>query len=147
VKSKLTTLAEEIDLHLRTIRQILRKPAEAEFARGGLTGPQRAVMHCLVNSDGLSLKELSRQVGLAHSTVSGIVDRLQKQGLVERKADHADARISRIKASKVVRNYVRDVLPSLTVTPLTTALRRATPRERKAILEGLRTLRRLLPAE
>jgi len=144
-KNRLTSLAEEIDLHLRSIRQILRQPVEAEFARGGLTGPQRSVMHYLVNSNGLSLKDLSRQVGLAHSTVSGIVDRLEKQGLVERKTHETDGRISRIVASKRVLDYVRDTLPSLTVNPLMEALRRASPRERALIVEGLRTLLRVLP--
>src|ERR1700719_4877595 len=94
-------MAEEIDLHLRAIRQVLRRPVEAEFARGCLTGPQRSVMHVVVQSDGVSLKDLSKQVGLAHSTVSGIIDRLEKQGLVERKTDTCDGRISRIAASKV----------------------------------------------
>jgi DNA-binding MarR family transcriptional regulator len=136
-------LAQEIDQHLRAVRQELRQPVEAEFAKGGLTGPQRSVMHALVHSDGLSLKELSRQVGLVHSTVSGIVDRLEKQGLVERRTDSRDRRITMIEASPRVRNYVRNILPALEIHPLEEALGRAKPSERAAILEGLRTLRRL----
>jgi len=142
--NKFTKLAEETDYHLRAIRQILRQPVEAEFSRGGLTGPQRSVMHFLVNSGGLSLKELSRQVGLAHSTVSGIVDRLETQGLVERRTNETDRRVTRIVPSKLVRDYVRNTLPSLTVNPLTDALRRASPGERIAIAEGLRILLRVL---
>lgn len=142
----LATVAMEIDLHLRAVRQALRQPVEAEFSRGGLTGPQRSVMHSLVHSDGLSLKELSKQVGLAHSTVSGIVDRLAKQGLVERHVDNSDHRISLIAASKVVRDYVRDTPPSLAIHPLVDALRRAKPLERRAIVKGLRTLRRVVDA-
>ena len=136
---RLVRLAEEIDLHLRTVRQVLRRPVEAEFARGGLTGPQRSVMHVVVQSDGISLKDLSKQVGLAHSTVSGIVDRLKKQGLVERKTDAGDGRITRIGASKAVRDYLRDTLPRLEIHPLVEALRRAKPAERNQILDGLRT--------
>lgn len=137
-------MAEEIDLHLKAVRQILRQPVEAEFARGNLTGPQRSVMHVVVQSDGISLKDLSKQVGLAHSTVSGIVDRLEKQGLVERKPYAGDGRISVITASKVVRDFLRDTLPSLTIHPLVEALRRAKPAERNQILDGLRTLRRVV---
>jgi DNA-binding MarR family transcriptional regulator len=144
VPKRLEHMAEEIDLHLRTVRQVLRRPVEAEFARGGLTGPQRSVMHVVVQSDGVSLKDLSKQVGLAHSTVSGIVDRLEKQGLLERKPDAGDGRISRIAASKAVRDFLRDTLPNLTIHPLVEALRRAKPAERIQIVEGLRTLRRVV---
>jgi DNA-binding MarR family transcriptional regulator len=136
-------LAQEIDQHLRAVRQALRQPVEAEFAKGGLTGPQRSVMHALVHSSGLSLKELSRQVGLAHSTVSGIVHRLEKQGLVKRHTDNRDRRITKIAASARVRNYVRNVLPALEIHPLEEALGRSKPAERVAILKGLRILRRL----
>ena len=37
-------------------------------------------MRIVVRNDGISLKELSAAVNLAHSTVSGIVDRLEKRG-------------------------------------------------------------------
>src|SRR6202022_1746560 len=141
---RLARLADEIDLHLKIVRQLLRKPVEAEFARGGLTGPQRSVMHVVVQSDGISLKDLSQQIGLAHSTVSGIVDRLETQGLLARKADANDGRISLIAASKVVRDYMRGTLPGLTIHPLVEALRRAKPAERSKILDGLRTLRRVV---
>jgi DNA-binding MarR family transcriptional regulator len=140
----LTRLAQEIDQHLSAIRRILRQPAEAEFARGGLTGPQRGVMQVVVRSGGLSLKECSREVGLSHSTVSGIVDRLEKQGLIVRQTDKQDRRVTRVVPSKVVCDYVRDTLPTLTVHPLVEALRRAKPAERRVILEGLRLLRRVV---
>lgn len=139
--------AQEIDAHLRTIRRALRKPIESEIARGGLTGPQQSVMQALAHADGLSLKELSRRVGLAHSTVSGIVDRLQKRGLLERRADDDDGRISKIVVSQVVRDYLRDTLPAVAISPLLEALRRANPPERKAILKGLRVLRRIIEAD
>ena len=134
-------MAQEIDRHLRTIREQLRKPVEAEFARGELTGP---VMQILVHSEGLSLKELSRQVGLAHSTVSGIVDRLEKRGMVRREQDKKDGRFSTIAVSEEVRAYLRNTLPKLTIHPLVEALGRAEPAERAGILKGLRTLRRLI---
>jgi DNA-binding MarR family transcriptional regulator len=143
MSKRIALLAQEIDQHLRAIRQELRRPVEAEFAKGRLTGPQRSVMQVLVNSSGLSLKELSRQVGLAHSTVSGIVDRLEKQGLVERQTDGRDRRVTKIDASSRVRDFMRNTLPALEVHPIEEALSRAKPSERAAILEGLRILRRL----
>src|SRR5262245_54725995 len=95
-KSDLTAMAAEIDRDLRAIRKLLRRPLEADITRGGLTGPQQQAMSVLVRSDGLSLKQLSRELALAHSTVSGIVDRLEKRGMVERRPDESDRRSSRV---------------------------------------------------
>jgi DNA-binding MarR family transcriptional regulator len=141
-KQELARMAREIDEHLRRVRQVLRQPLETEFARGGLTGPQRSVMQALVHANGMSLKDLSRSVGLAHSTVSGIVDRLVKKGLLARQSDKKDRRLSLIVPSRQVRDYARNKLPALTIHPLLEALRRTRPAERTAILDGLKILRR-----
>jgi DNA-binding MarR family transcriptional regulator len=145
-RAQLVAVAQEIDQHLSAVRSLVRKPLEAEFARGHLTGPQRSVMQALVNSDGLSLKDLSRQVGLAHSTVSGIVDRLEKRGLVKRHPHEADRRLTMIRVSQTVQDFMQKTLPALAIHPLVEALRLARPADRTIILEGLRKLRLLLAA-
>lgn len=143
-KDQLIPMAQEIDRELAAIRQAVRRPMEAEFARGDLTGPQRAAMQILVGSEAMSLKELSARLGLSHSTVSGIVDRLEKRGLVERRSGEADGRFTMIVVSSAVREYLRDTLPAIAIHPLVEALQKAKPGERASILEGVRTLRRLL---
>jgi DNA-binding MarR family transcriptional regulator len=140
----LTGMAEAIDRDLRTIRERIRRPLEAAIAGGNLTGPQQSVMRALVQSDGMSLKELSAHLGLAHSTVSGIVDRLQARGLVERRASETDRRVTRIVVTRPVRDFVRDTLPGLSIHPLVQALARADQAQRGAIVEGLKTLREVL---
>jgi DNA-binding MarR family transcriptional regulator len=137
-------LAQEIDQHLSVIRQRLREPLETEFARGGLTGPQRMVMQALVQSEGLSLKQLSAQVSLAHSTVSGIVDRLQARGMVVRSRDEADGRATVIAPSAPVRDFLANRMPELAISPLTEALRGASNSEQATVLRGLRKLRALI---
>jgi len=141
---QIATMARELDRDLQAVRQILRRPVEAEVARGGLTGPQQSAMRVLVSSGGMSLKDLSKELGLAHSTVSGIVDRLEKQGLLERQTDEQDRRFSKVVASQEVRKFLRDTWPALEIHPLAEALRAATPAERQAIMDGVRTLRELL---
>jgi DNA-binding MarR family transcriptional regulator len=140
----LVKLAQEMDQHLNVIRQRLREPLETEFARGNLTGPQRMVMHALVLTQGLSLKQLSAQVSLAHSTVSGIVDRLQARGMVIRRRDESDGRASVIAPSSEVRDFLANRMPELAITPLAEALRAASDTERVTILRGLRKLRALV---
>ncbi len=137
-------MAQEVDQHLGIIRQRLREPLETEFARGGLTAPQRMVMQALVQSEGLSLKQLSAQVSLAHSTVSGIVDRLQARGFVVRRRDEADGRATVIAPSAEVRDFVSNRMPELAISPLTKALRSASKSEQATVLRGLRKLRALI---
>ena len=137
-------LAQEVDQHLGIIRQRLREPLETEFARGGLTAPQRMVMQALVQSEGLSLKQLSAQVSLAHSTVSGIVDRLQARGFVVRRRDEADRRATVIAPSAEVRDFMSNRMPELAISPLTKALRGASKSDQATVLRGLRKLRALI---
>src|SRR5215472_14901717 len=142
--TELRQLALELEQHLTAIRQQIRRPVEAEFAKGGLTGPQRSVMQVLVQSGGGSLKELTARVGLAHSTVSGIVDRLEKRGLVERQPNLNDRRHTRIILSGEVREFMQKRYPEIAAHPLFTALRLADATKRRAIVKGIRTLRTLL---
>lgn len=136
--------AQEIDLLLRAIRKTLRRPLETEFARGNLTGPQRSVMQEIVQAGGLSLKDLSRRIGLAHSTVSGIVDRLARRGLLERRTSETDRRLTHIVPTPAVRNFVQNRMPQLIHAPLVEALSRAQASDRTKILDGLRTLRAIV---
>src|SRR5215471_16032096 len=110
---KLAHMAEAIERDIREIREELRRPLEAEIARGHLTGPQRSVMQVVFHSDGVSLKELCRRVSLSHSTVSGIVDRLAARGMLERHTDSKDRRFSRIRVTRIVRDFVAKKAPVL----------------------------------
>jgi DNA-binding MarR family transcriptional regulator len=140
-------LAAQMEHDLSAIRRAMRKPLESEFAKGELTLPQKAVMQAVVKAQGISLKDLSREVSLAHSTVSGIVDRLEKRGFLERRPDPADGRISRIQTSRPVAEFLRNQMPALVTGPLVSALQHASEAERTMLARALQRLRELLGAE
>lgn len=142
--AQIGTLAEQMERDLAVIRRALRKPLEAMVAQGELTVPQTAVMREVVAHDGISLKDLSHAVSLAHSTVSGIVDRLETRGMISRRADERDGRISRIYPSTEVAEFVRTQIPAISRGPLRQALERATEAERNQIGKALRRLRELV---
>lgn len=141
---RLTEMAQIIERDIRAIRKELRRPLDAEIERARLTGPQTSVMRAVFFSDGLSLKEVCNRVGLSHSTVSGIVDRLEARGLLVRTIDAADRRYSVIAISKGVRDFMQKKAPGITAQPLVHALKKASPSELNEILKGLETLRRIL---
>jgi Transcriptional regulators len=136
--------ASRIESDLRAVQRALRKPIEAQVARGALTVPQTAVMQIVLAQAGISLKDLSKRLSLAHSTVSGIVDRLEKRGMIERRPDEKDGRISSIFPTPVVTKFVREDLPALTRGPIQVALQHATAAECEQIEKALRRLRELL---
>ena len=80
---------------LVTIRQIIRridlysKKLEQVY---GLTGPQLLLLKELGKVEEVPVGHLARQVRLSHPTVTGILDRLEKRGLVLRTRSAADKR-------------------------------------------------------
>jgi DNA-binding MarR family transcriptional regulator len=135
--------AEETLSHIRALwRDLSRNPA-AEAAESGLTGPQVNLIACLVTRGPMMLTELSRTLGMSHSTASGIVDRLQSRGLLRRSRDAVDGRRTAIAVTDKVSRYVRE-LEAGPAGRLAAALAAAGGDERRAVRKGLRTLRTIL---
>lgn len=140
---KLVRGAEEALGLIRSLwRDLFRNPFE-DAKESGLTGPQVTLMACLVTRGPMTLTELSRTLGMSHSTASGIVDRLQVRGLLHRSEDAADRRRTRIAVTESVTQYVRQ-LEAGPAGRLVDVFHHATPDQRRAIANGLRTLRTLL---
>ena len=57
-----------------------------------VTPKQVMLLHYLQNNNGCSLTELSRGVMLENSTITGLINRLEKSGYVERRNDPKDRR-------------------------------------------------------
>ncbi|MBP1965409.1 MarR family winged helix-turn-helix transcriptional regulator [Paenibacillus aceris] len=64
-----------------------------ELQREELTGPQLFILRELFQKQPRKLGDLAQSVQLSNSTVSGIVDRLERDGMVERKRDEQDRRV------------------------------------------------------
>ena len=145
--TEIAAQASQIERDLAVIRRAMRQPLDAEVGNANITAPQKAVMQVIVQSPGVSLKDLSRAVSLAHSTVSGIVDRLEQRGIVERQPDDADRRISRIYPSQAVVRFVKDTIPALESGPLLACLPSASAEDRAKIAWAVQRLRQLLEAQ
>ncbi|HEY3895346.1 MAG TPA: MarR family transcriptional regulator [Pseudonocardiaceae bacterium] len=139
----LRTQAQEIVAHIRVLRRDLLCASAEDVARSGLTGPQVSVMAHLVMNGPATVTELGRELGTGHSTVSGIVDRLQARGLVQRVQDDTDRRYTRICVTEKVDRYVAD-MEAGPFGRLAIALGNATGEQRRTIRDGLSLLRELL---
>jgi DNA-binding MarR family transcriptional regulator len=138
--------AQHIMALVRGLRRGLLGVARAEIVRSGLTGGQLNVVSLLGTRGPLTLTELSRELEIGHSTVSGIVDRLQAKGIVQRRPDPADRRYTRISLTEEVNRRAQALLPRGPGSRLVHALAAAAPEERQTMRDGLTLLQRYLTA-
>jgi MarR family transcriptional regulator, organic hydroperoxide resistance regulator len=77
--------------------------------RFGLTGPQLAVVKMLEPVGKLSLSDLSSKIRARNSTVTGIIDRMEREGLVERRRSDSDRRVINIVLTRKGRELAREI--------------------------------------
>ena len=59
-------------------------------------GPQGKILDALWQEDGLSANEIGKKTGLANSTLTSMLDRMENAGLVKRLRSEKDRRIIRV---------------------------------------------------
>lgn len=77
------------------MRRISKIYAEA-LAGHEITPPQLFLLSCLQHCDGQKPRDLAEQVCLDASSLTGLLDRTEKAGLIERRPDPEDRRALRI---------------------------------------------------
>ncbi|MGK7346357.1 MAG: MarR family winged helix-turn-helix transcriptional regulator [Candidatus Nitrospinota bacterium M3_3B_026] len=91
-----------VDLHSRKLAQ-----------SSGLTGPQLVVLSEIANRDQASISDLAKNVHLSHATVTDILNRLEKRGLVARKKNGADKRKVVVEVTGAGREIIKNKPPLL----------------------------------
>lgn len=70
---------------------------EAEMAaKGGLTAAQSGVLFLLAKRDGALIGEVAEALDATRSSMTGLVDRMARGGLLERRPDPEDGRAQRL---------------------------------------------------
>jgi len=83
----------QIGLLIREINSKINSNLRNKFENTGLTLPQIMLVRILLKYKKLKVSEISAKMSLAKSTVSGIIDRLEKQDIIKRTRDSKDKRI------------------------------------------------------
>ena len=82
------------------LSQHMSQMFRAHFGRLDLTFPQALVLTALGDGDPVPISTLAERTGSANSTVSGIVDRLEKLGLAKRERSELDRRVIYVSATE-----------------------------------------------
>lgn len=74
---------------------LVQRVFSEESRRLGLTSPQAQLM-CQLTEGPVGMTELSKSLHLERSSLSGLVDRVERRALVRRVPDDCDRRVNRI---------------------------------------------------
>ena len=132
------TADEVVGLLLEVMRR-MKAHVEAQVAAHELSAPQASVLRCLAAGPGqLSQRELAAHLHCDASNVTGLVDRLESRGLVERRVSSADRRVKTVVVTKAGTTVHRRLERAVaTDAPLVTAL---DPEEQRALRDLLRKI-------
>lgn len=89
-------LCNDVLVSLRKIIQAIDMHSHTLSKQYGLTGPQLVILQELSRAQGYSVTELSRAISLSQGTVTMIISRLEKKGLVIKKKSLSDKRRTEI---------------------------------------------------
>lgn len=105
LKSDVDQVLEAIIYLYTESRRITKELAR----RADLTGPQLTVVKLLETVGDLSLSELSEKIRAQNSTVTGIIDRMERENLVTRERSKEDRRVVHIKLTSKGRELAREI--------------------------------------
>jgi DNA-binding MarR family transcriptional regulator len=98
-----SALAHEIwELNLQVHDQAMRLVGPSQIPLD-LTVQQVRVLNLVAAVPGLSSQDLARQLAVSAPTASGLVDRLEEKGVLERRRDPDDRRLRRLYLTEVGR--------------------------------------------
>ncbi|MGE5453557.1 MAG: MarR family winged helix-turn-helix transcriptional regulator [Methylocystaceae bacterium] len=81
---------------LKTTMKKVEKHITQRFDEYGINLAQSFIIFCLLERDGSTLTEIGLRAHIENSSLTTMVDKLEKTGLVERRLDSTDRRVIRV---------------------------------------------------
>jgi DNA-binding MarR family transcriptional regulator len=123
-QATLDKLDRPITVRIARLARLLRYQMDEQLRSCGLTGVQAGLLNRLSRSDGLVQADLGRRMAIEPATLTGIVQRLEREGWVRRSFDPDNRRLQRVWLTE----KARAALP---------LLQRVQLRHRRRVLSGL----------
>jgi transcriptional regulator, MarR family len=131
---------------IRTLKEIMdamKQIMDNQFKYMNLTVPQGILIGTLAHEGKMRISDLSKKLGLSNSTVSGIIDRLEKQGIVERTRGKDDRRVVYVNMTCELKKTAKRHFDEAE-RKLGELINKANSEELDVILKGLDTLKKLV---
>lgn len=104
---------EQILVALRRIIRAVELHSRQLLDTSGLTGPQLAALTEIVRVGGLSAGQLAKALRVGQPTITGIVERLERRGVLTRTRNGEDRRSVNIAATEKGRRLLKSAPPLL----------------------------------
>lgn len=137
---------EQIEYLLRKVASAFKKRGREILGGFDITPPQFDALLVISRQDNLTMGDLCAHLYLASSTVTDLVDRMEKGGLVLRERDAEDRRVIRLRITPRGRALIDQVLRARHAY-LAGILERVHPGDRAAVIAALQRLHRLMAPE
>jgi DNA-binding MarR family transcriptional regulator len=128
---------------MKKVMSTIKQRMGNHFREMNLTGPQGMLMGTLAQHGEMKVSDLSEKLGLTNSTVSGILDRLENAGMVERTRSKEDRRVVYIKVTEEFIKHSKNHFEEINKL-IEEMMDKATPEELDIILEGMHTLEKVI---
>ncbi|GCD12759.1 MarR family transcriptional regulator [Clostridium tagluense] len=133
----------EVAKLFQEVMQLFKHNTSKVLCETGISAPQGMVLGLLSKKKKMKITELSQQLCLSNSTVSGIVDRLEKQEMVVRERSESDKRVVYVSISPKF-NDMHEIFKKQFEKNIQSTMSRGSEDELHKIFEGLSTLKKLL---
>lgn len=140
-----TSVCDQVLVSLRKIIQSIDMHSCSLVKRFGLTGPQLVVLREIANRRETTAGEIARAVSLGQATLTGILDRLEKRGLINRWRSEPDRRRVQLQATQAAQALL-DETPPLMQEAFVEAFSNLQEWEKSMILASLQRLVTLMDA-
>jgi len=130
---------KSIEKYLRKVDYIIRKKGREILKDFNITIPQFTALQILINNKEMTIGELSQKMALACSTITDLIDRMERNELVIRKRDEKDKRVVRIEVLPKGHQIVEKVLEKR-VKFLDSKMKGLTEEQKLSLNEGLKAL-------
>lgn len=110
---KRVQLEECVNYLLTTTQHSVFLKTTEKLSTFDITPVQYSVLYCLWENDRRSPKEIAERLKLENSTISGILERMEKKGLIERSISKEDRRFIQVLLTKKGASLEKDVLNAI----------------------------------
>lgn len=112
-RNKAAVLEEQPGYFIRRLQQIAVAIFLEETQAHGITPVQYAALYAAQRQPGLDQRTLAATIGFDTSTIGGVIDRLEKRGLIERQASATDRRVRLLQVTDAGAALIDEVIPAM----------------------------------
>ncbi|MPN16773.1 hypothetical protein SDC9_164119 [bioreactor metagenome] len=141
-----TEYVGELEWLLRHVSAVIRKRGREILADFNITPPQLTALQVLQRNGNITIGELGEKMYLAYSTATDLIDRMERNELVQRIRDNNDRRVVRLQILDKGEKLVDEVI-ARRKQYLAGILVEVNEEDRMHLLESLKRLDEIMKAD